>query len=101
MASNAFGMRRAVAVAVVVGLVLTAWLGLEALAGALGVARSVSPASATTAPVTIEVAPGDTFWSIASRIRPQGDLRPLIDRLVAAHGGGVLRAGDHLSVPRS
>jgi len=90
-----------VALLVVVGLVLTAWLGLEALAGALGVSQSPSSVSATPSPVTIEVAPGDTFWSIASRIQPQGDLRPLIDRLVASHGGRVLQAGDHLSVPRS
>jgi len=89
-----------VAVAVVIGSVLAAWLVMESLAGALGVSGRAASASATTAPVTIDVAPGDTFWSIASRVQPRGDLRPLIDRLVAAHGGGVLRAGDHVSVPR-
>ncbi len=100
VAPAAYRLRRMMAMAIVVGLVLTTWLGLEALVGALGVSGSAASASTAAPPATIVVAPGDTFWSIASRIQPQGDPRPLIDRLVAAHGGGVLQAGDHLSLPR-
>jgi len=100
VAPAAYRLRRIVAVAIVVGLVLTAWLGFEALAGPPGVSGGASSASTAAPPATIVVAPGDTFWSIASRIEPQGDPRPLIDRLVAAHGGGVLHAGEHLPLPR-
>jgi len=82
-------------VAAVVALV--AWAGLSALAGPLGLASP--PASVPkAAPVTVEVAPGDTFWSIASRLQTGGDPRPLVDRLVAGHGGGVLRVGERLAV---
>jgi len=89
------------ALVVVMALFLATWVALEALVGALGVSTIPGPASTSRAPTTIAVAPGDTFWSIASRIQPQGDPRPLVDRLVAAHGGGVLQAGERLWVPRS
>jgi len=90
-----------VAVVVLVGLMLSAWIGLQALAGAVGISGTSASASTATAPLTIEVAPGDTFWTIASRLQPDGDLRPLVDRLVAVHGGGVLLAGERISVPRT
>jgi hypothetical protein len=38
------------------------------------------------------VRPGDTLWSIARRIQPNGDLRALVDRLSERAGGGPLRA---------
>jgi hypothetical protein len=97
VAPTVYRLRRAVAVVVVVGVVLLGWAGLGALGGALGMTGTATPAS-HAAPVTVQVAPGDTFWSIASRIRPGGDPRPLVDRLVAAHGGAVLRAGERLAI---
>jgi len=100
VAPAAYRLRRAVALVVVVGLMFTAWVGLQALAGGPGASGASASASSATAPQTIEVGPGDTFWSIASRLQPDGDLRPLVDRLVAAHGGGVLQAGERLTVPR-
>jgi Tfp pilus assembly protein FimV len=45
------------------------------------------------------VQPGDTFWAIASRIRPGEDPRPLVAQLVAAHGSPVLVAGERLHLP--
>ncbi len=95
---GAYRLRRAVAVAVVLVLALCAWLVLEAVAGVLGVTGTPAPASSAAAVSTIAVAPGDTYWSIATRLQPQGDPRPLVDRLVAAHGGGLLKAGEHLVV---
>ena len=34
--------------------------------------------------VVVVGAPGDTYWSIARRLQPTGDVRPLVDRLAAA-----------------
>jgi len=45
------------------------------------------------------VQPGDTFWDIARRLDPAGDPRPLVARLVAAHGSPVLVAGERLALP--
>jgi hypothetical protein len=45
------------------------------------------------------VQPGDTFWDIARRLDPAGDPRPLVARLVAAHGSPVLVPGERLALP--
>ena len=54
---------------------------------------------AGAAPAVHVVAPGDTFWSMARRLQPEGDLRPLVDRLVAQHGGAALQPGERLRLP--
>lgn len=46
------------------------------------------------------VQPGETYWSIARVLAgDDGDVRPLVEELLAAHGTGVLRAGDRLVLP--
>ena len=45
------------------------------------------------------VQPRDTFWGVASRLRPGEDPRPLVAQLVAAHGSPVLVAGERLRLP--
>jgi LysM domain len=50
--------------------------------------------------VTYVVEPGDTLWSIARRVAPGRDPRPVVDGLIEAnnlHGG--LQAGQELSIP--
>ncbi|MEA2827923.1 MAG: hypothetical protein QOG43_2362 [Actinomycetota bacterium] len=46
-----------------------------------------------------QVQPGDTFWAIARSIDPGADPRPLVDRMVAEHGGPVLVVGEQLELP--
>ena len=45
------------------------------------------------------VQPGDTLWSIARRLQPEGDLRPLVDQLVDLNGGTDLTVGQRLPIP--
>jgi LysM repeat protein len=45
------------------------------------------------------VQPGDTLWSLAREVQPEGDIRPLVAQLSRAHGGSSLRAGERLVVP--
>ncbi len=91
--------------AVVVGLVLalTLALVLGTVAVGRGALAGLAPAPASTparsGAATVVVAPGDTLWSIARRIQPTGDVRPLVDRLAAANGGPAIAAGDRLVVP--
>jgi hypothetical protein len=50
--------------------------------------------------VTYVVEPGDTLWSIAGRVAPGRDPRPVVDGMIEAndlHGG--LQAGQELSIP--
>lgn len=89
--------RRAAAVGILVTLVL-AVQGLLAVVGgdASGPAHRPIPAEARQAYV---VQPGDTFWSIAVRLRPGRDPRPLVDRLVADHGSATLVVGERVALP--
>jgi Tfp pilus assembly protein FimV len=45
------------------------------------------------------VQPGDTLWSIAARVRPGADPRPLVQALTSDLGGASLRPGEALQLP--
>ena len=98
-AAATYRVRRAVAAVVVVALGLTAWAALGAVGGLL-FGSGAATAAPGAAPAEVVVAPGDTLWSIASRLQGEGDVRPLVDRLVTAHGGSTLQVGERISVPR-
>lgn len=49
--------------------------------------------------VHVVVQPGDSVWVIARRFRPTGDVRPLVQAIVDAHGTAAVSAGDTLLVP--
>src|SRR5687768_16437826 len=91
---NAYRRRRAVAL-LAVATVLTALIlsvgGLMASFGGGPLTSSERPG----APAAVYVVqPGDTFWDIARRLQPGEDPRPLVARLVAAHGSPVLVPGE-------
>lgn len=62
---------------------------------------TVASAAVTEGAVVAVVAPGDTLWSIARSLQPDGDIRPLVDRLVAANGSPVIVPGQELRLPSS
>ena len=115
--ASTYRRRQVVAAGLVVGLVLVVWAALGVLgAGTLPVPERPSqsgPAGASvyTAPhggalyiaphggALYTVQPGDTFWSIAQRLKPHADPRPLVDKLVAAHGGSTLHVGERIPIP--
>jgi Tfp pilus assembly protein FimV len=50
--------------------------------------------------VTYVVEPGDTLWSIAQRVAPGRDPRPVVDAMIEANDlRDGLRAGQELSIP--
>ena len=93
--------------AVVVVLALTSVLAL-AVVGALSVASSAfaGPSAASAAPAAVApaaadapvwvVQPGDTLWTIAAELQPEGDVRPLVDALADRAGGAGLQAGQRI-----
>ncbi len=91
--------RRLVAVVLLVLVVLAARAALGVL-GAGPLAAPETPAarggSAVSTGVGYVVQPGDTWWSIARHLQPNGDVRALVDHLAAAHGGVPLQPGEHL-----
>ncbi|HXF56514.1 MAG TPA: LysM domain-containing protein [Actinomycetota bacterium] len=75
--------------------------------GAERAARSLGPGGRTAGTAsdvrTYVVRPGDTLWELARALcGPEGDPRPLVDRLIAANGveGGLIRPGEELRLPR-
>ena len=46
------------------------------------------------------VEPGDSLWSIAARLEPGHDPRPVVDALSADRGGAPLVPGEVVTLPR-
>ncbi len=72
-------------------------LGFVVLAARAGSALGGSPLTTPGRRPTIEhitVRPGDSLWSIAQRIAPGKDPRPVVDELAAARHGAPLIAGE-------
>jgi Tfp pilus assembly protein FimV len=87
----------------VVHLVLAAGLAVLAMGG---VSRALEPGAGPSAPASVAahtyvVRPGDTLWSIAERLRPGEDPRPLVDAIERANGisAGELVPGQSLEIP--
>ena len=91
--------------AAIITLVVLAALGILLGAGSLAGAgqapdrsHSVEAGSdpALIAVTTHVVQPGDTLWTLARRVQPEGDIRPLVARLQAARGAGPLLPGERV-----
>jgi hypothetical protein len=97
--ATVYRRRRAVALLVAVTVIATLVLAFGAVLASFAGAPA-TPAERPAAPGAVYVVqPGDTFWDIARRLQPGGDPRPLVARLVAAHGSAALVAGERLALP--
>ena len=98
-APTVYRRRRAVAVLVVITVVAALVLAVGGLQASFG-GGPLTASERPGAPASVYVVqPGDTFWEIARRLDPTGDPRPLVARLVAAHGSPVLVPGERLALP--
>jgi hypothetical protein len=83
--------------------VLAALFGLGLLvAGArVGTAFGGNLAAAERLPHVqhVVVEPGDSLWSIAQRVAPGHDPRPIVDAIADARGSAALQVGETLTVP--
>lgn len=91
----------AVVAAVVVAVALAVAVGAGAFASlAPPAAPAAAPgAVAASSSGTVVVEPGDTLWSIARRLQPSGDLRPLVQRLIERNGSAAIQPGDVIALP--
>ena len=99
--------RRLVAAATLLGALLLGSWALGALGGGSLAASERRPSStgAVELPVqpvsrsTYVVAAGDTLWSIARALQPEGDVRPVVDALAASRQGRPLEVGETIVLP--
>jgi hypothetical protein len=90
--------RRIVVAAGSIGLVVALVLVMAQAGAALGGSSLATPehrpaASHTSATRTV-VRPGDSLWSVASRLVPGSDPRPVVDALASARHSTVLTRGE-------
>ncbi len=70
------------------------------LSGTGGASHATGSALAETGhPVTYTVRPGDTLWTIAERVDPTTDPRPLVARLAAQTGSDNVEPGERIVLP--
>ncbi|HZP29661.1 MAG TPA: LysM domain-containing protein [Acidimicrobiia bacterium] len=101
-------LRRRLAVAgLACGLVVVAAQAGAALGGSPLAAperrpTAASAASAASSPTVraVVVRPGDSLWSIAERLAPDEDPRPVVDEVQAARGDAPLVPGETILWPR-
>jgi hypothetical protein len=82
--------RRIVVAVMVVALVLV----MAQAGAALGGSSHASPERRPAVAHRTVVRPGDSLWSVASRLAPGSDPRPVVDALAAARHGTVLVPGE-------
>jgi hypothetical protein len=91
--------RRRLAVLVVGIVVLAALAGLVKAVVTAG--SSQIPAQSGPEPISQDVyvvQPGDTLWSIAARLAPEADPRPIVEELRELNDGVELEVGTRLAV---
>ena len=86
--------RRVLAALVGLGLVLTVARAGAALGGS-----SLATPERLPHVQQVVVEPGDTLWSIAQRLAPGHDVRPVVDAMERALGTDTLIAGERITVP--
>jgi hypothetical protein len=106
--SQAVYRRRRLAVLLcVAALVAFGWLGVHWLTGTSGggpltvagqPVSNIDPALVGSTRAIVQ--PGDTLWSIARRVQPTGDVRPLVDKLSAQRHGAALQVGETIDLSR-
>jgi hypothetical protein len=100
--------RRLLVAALVFGLVVGLVLVMAQAGAALGGSSLATPerrpaAQASAADASLRqvvVRPGDSLWSVATRLAPGSDPRPVVDALVAARHGAPLVPGETIEWAR-
>jgi nucleoid-associated protein YgaU len=87
--------RRQLALAATVAAMIAALV----VGGEAASAGAKEAAAATPGALHVVVQSGDSIWSIARRVQPTGDVRPLVDNITRANGSAAITAGQTILVP--
>jgi hypothetical protein len=92
--------RRVVAALVVVTVPVVAIQLAQALAGVIAGWSAPASAPIDGPTVVVEAEAGDTLWTLARRVHPSGDVRPVVEAMVADRGTAAVDVGDDVRVPQ-
>ncbi len=99
-ASRRVHRHRVAAAVLVVGLLVVLALPVSALGGRPVAAHPTAPVTNLAGhEVSYVVQPGETLWSIASRLDPGADPRPLVSELEARIGSDAVYPGERIALP--
>ncbi|MGH9294231.1 MAG: LysM peptidoglycan-binding domain-containing protein [Acidimicrobiales bacterium] len=98
-ASRPRGLRRLLPGAATLAALGGLWIGASAVGGHQHADKVLAGSVRSGHGYVYVVRPGDTLWSIASRLQPGGDPRPLVADLESQLGGAALLPGDRLHLP--
>ncbi|MGQ0833118.1 MAG: LysM peptidoglycan-binding domain-containing protein [Microthrixaceae bacterium] len=90
--------RRLAAVVGLALLVVTVLLLANAVVAKTAGGGAPHPVAGTSVPAVHVVQPGETLWSIARTLAPEGDVRLVVDRLVDLNGSAPLQVGQRLEL---
>lgn len=91
--------RRLVAALVLVTVLVIAVHLAQLLAGVAAGWSAPAPAAIDGPTVAIEAEPGDTLWTLARQVHPDGDVRPVVEAMVADRGTAAVAVGEQVRVP--
>jgi hypothetical protein len=91
--------RRALLGTLAVGLLAALALPWSGTGGSLATPGPALAGEAVAHHAPYVVRPGDTLWSIAARLDPAGDPRPVVARLAAQIGNETVIPGEQLLLP--
>ena len=79
-------------------VLLAAQLTAASFLASQALTASASAGAAPAPAVELVAQPGDSYWTLASRVHDGGDIRSTVDALVRANGGRQLRPGDVITL---
>ncbi len=89
--------RRRALFALMAGLLAVLALPLSGTGGHSHPTGSVSAGNLVAGVYTVQ--PGDSLWSIAARLDPSADPRPMVARLADQTGSDTVTPGEHIDLP--
>lgn len=95
----AYRRRRAGALVVLLLALALAVVAVRSVAGVAAGWAAPAPAAVEGPVVVVEAGAGDTLWTLARQVHPTGDVRPVVEAMVAERGGAALQVGDDVRVP--